>query len=143
MRIVRVGDVPPEKFSAKVARAGRNSHLATRAFISGSGSSSHEIRPFACSAQEQPPERFGPSMVREAGQSQSRRARRVPLFHQKAGCGSIQNVVAALVRLALMPNPSVNLTRNSVPRWPGEARYAHNASPVQRVTLSHAGYLKR
>jgi hypothetical protein len=80
-------------------------------------------------------------MVREAGQSH--RARWVPLFRHKAGCGSIQNVVAALVRLALMPNPSVNLTRNSAPRWPSEARYAHNAPLVHRVTLSHAGYLKR
>jgi hypothetical protein len=60
-----------------------------------------------------------------------------------ASCGSIQNMVAALVRLARLPNPSVNLTRNSVPRWPSEARYAHNAPLVQQVTLSHAGYLKR
>jgi hypothetical protein len=37
----------------------------------------------------------------------------------------------------------VNLTRNSVPRLPGMARYAHNALPGKRVTLSHAGYLKR
>jgi hypothetical protein len=42
-----------------------------------------------------------------------------------------------------MPNPSVNLTRNSAPHWPSEARYAHNAPLVQCVTLSHAGYLKR
>jgi hypothetical protein len=42
-----------------------------------------------------------------------------------------------------MPNPSVNLTRNSVPHLPGSARYAHNAPPGKRVTLSHAGYLKR
>jgi hypothetical protein len=42
-----------------------------------------------------------------------------------------------------MPNHSVNLTRNSVPGWPGEARYAYCASPGQRVTLLHAGYLKR
>jgi hypothetical protein len=42
-----------------------------------------------------------------------------------------------------MPNPSVNLTRNSVPRWPSEARYAHNAPLVQRLTLPRAGYLKR
>jgi hypothetical protein len=45
--------------------------------------------------------------------------------------------------VALMPNPSVNLTRNSVPHWRGEARYAHSAPPRQRVTLSHSGYLKR
>jgi hypothetical protein len=41
------------------------------------------------------------------------------------------------------PNHSVNLTRNSVPRWPSEARYAHNAPLVQQVTLPRAGYLKR
>jgi hypothetical protein len=52
-------------------------------------------------------------------------------------------MVAALVRLALMPNPSVNLTRNSVPHLPGSARYANNALPGKRVTLSRAGYLKR
>jgi hypothetical protein len=50
---------------------------------------------------------------------------------------------AALVHLARMPNPSVNLTRNSVPHLPGMARYAHNALPGKRVTLSLAGYLKR
>jgi hypothetical protein len=52
-------------------------------------------------------------------------------------------MVAALLRLARLPNPSVNLTRNSAPRWPSEARHAHNAPLVHRVTLSHAGYLKR
>jgi hypothetical protein len=52
-------------------------------------------------------------------------------------------MVAALVHLARLPNPSVNLTRNSVPHLPGMARYAHNALPGKRVTLSHAGYLKR
>jgi hypothetical protein len=45
--------------------------------------------------------------------------------------------------LQLRPNPSVNLTRNSVPRLPGMARYAHNALPGKRVTLLRAGYLKR
>jgi hypothetical protein len=45
--------------------------------------------------------------------------------------------------VASEPNPSVNLTRNSVPRWPSEARYAHNAPLVQQVTLPRAGYLKR
>jgi hypothetical protein len=44
---------------------------------------------------------------------------------------------------ALMPNHSVNLTRNSVPHLPGMARYAHNALPGKRVTLPRAGYLKR
>jgi hypothetical protein len=42
-----------------------------------------------------------------------------------------------------MPNHSVNLTRNSVPRLPGMARYAHTALPGKRVTLPRAGYLKR
>jgi hypothetical protein len=57
--------------------------------------------------------------------------------------GSIQDMVAALFRVARKPNPSVNLTRNSTPRWPSEARYAHNAPLVQRVALPRAGYLKR
>jgi hypothetical protein len=57
--------------------------------------------------------------------------------HQPTGSGS------AMSQVSSEPNHSVKLTRNSVPHWPGEARYAHNASPVQRVTLSHAPYLKR
>jgi hypothetical protein len=52
-------------------------------------------------------------------------------------------VVSTISPFARMPNPSVNLTRNSVPRWPSEARYAHNAPLVQQVTLPRAGYLKR
>jgi hypothetical protein len=52
-------------------------------------------------------------------------------------------MVAALSHIAGMPNPSVNLTRNSVPHLPGMARYAHNALPGKRVTLLHACYLKR
>jgi hypothetical protein len=48
-----------------------------------------------------------------------------------------------VTHLKATPNHSVNLTRNSTPRWPSEARYAHNAPLVQRVALSHAGYLKR
>jgi hypothetical protein len=58
-------------------------------------------------------------------------------------------IVAPLGRAIVMqpvagePNPSVNLTRNSAPRWPSEARYAHNAPLVHRVTLPRAGYLKR
>jgi hypothetical protein len=51
--------------------------------------------------------------------------------------------VRVFQRGALMPNPSVNLTRNSVPHLPGSARYAHNALPGKRVTLPRAGYLKR
>jgi hypothetical protein len=45
--------------------------------------------------------------------------------------------------VAREPNHSVNVTRNGVPHWPGEARYAHNAPPVQRVPPLHARYLKR
>jgi hypothetical protein len=60
-----------------------------------------------------------------------------------ASCGSIQNMVATLSRFARMPNPSVNLTRNSVPHWPGKAHCVHSALPGQRGTLLHAGYLKR
>jgi hypothetical protein len=48
-------------------------------------------------------------------------------------------MLAALAHLARLPNPSLNLTRNSVPHWPGEARYDHNASPGQRVTLLLSG----
>jgi hypothetical protein len=72
-----------------------------------------------------------------------RQSQGLALFHGQASYGSIQDIVAALFRLARMPNPSVNLTRNSAPRWPSEARYAHNAPLVHRVALSHAGYLKR
>jgi hypothetical protein len=57
--------------------------------------------------------------------------------HQPSGSGSTMS------RVSRKPNPSVNLTRNSVPRWPSEARYAHNAPLVHRVTLPRAGYLKR
>jgi hypothetical protein len=71
------------------------------------------------------------------------RATGLPASRSSANRGTIQNMGAALVHLAGLPNPSVNLTRNSVPRWPSEARYAHNAPLVQQVTLSHAGYLKR
>jgi hypothetical protein len=66
-----------------------------------------------------------------------------PSFRHGSSCGSIQDMVATLSLIAGMPNPSVNLTRNSAPRWPSEARYAHNAPLVHRVTLSHSGYLKR
>jgi hypothetical protein len=74
---------------------------------------------------------------------QSQRVAGLPPSPVTPSCGSIQIMVATLVRPARMPNPSVNLTRNSAPHWPGIARYAHNAMPVQCVTLSHAGYLKR
>jgi hypothetical protein len=56
------------------------------------------------------------------------------LIAEFQGIGSIVSV---------QPNRSVNLTRNSVPRLPGMARYAHNALPGKRVTLPRAGYLKR
>jgi hypothetical protein len=42
-----------------------------------------------------------------------------------------------------MANHSVNLTRNGAPRWPGIARDADIAMPVQRGTPPRAGYLKR
>jgi hypothetical protein len=67
----------------------------------------------------------------------------LPYSQGMASCGSIQIMVAALLRAARKPNPSVNLTRNSAPRWPSEARYAHNAPLVHRVALPRAGYLKR
>jgi hypothetical protein len=58
--------------------------------------------------------------------------------HQNLAClcfklGQVTQQVAG------KPNHSLNLTRNSVPHWRGEARYAHNAPPRQRVTLSHSG----
>jgi hypothetical protein len=71
------------------------------------------------------------------------RATGLPASRSSANRGSIQNMGATLVHLAGLPNPSVNLTRNSVPHLPGSARYAHNALPGKRVTLSRAGYLKR
>jgi hypothetical protein len=71
------------------------------------------------------------------------RATGLPASRSSANRGSIQNMGAALVHLAGLPNPSVNLTRNSGPHLPGMARYAHNALPGKRVTLSLAGYLKR
>jgi hypothetical protein len=57
--------------------------------------------------------------------------------HQPSGSGS------AMSQVSRKPNPSVNVTRNSVPHWPGIARYAHNAMPGQRGPLLHARYLKR
>jgi hypothetical protein len=60
-----------------------------------------------------------------------------------SSCGSIFYLFPSRTPPQRMPNPSVNLTRNSVPRWPSEARYAHNAPLVQQVTLPRAGYLKR
>jgi hypothetical protein len=82
-------------------------------------------------------------MVRQAGQVQCTCTFWLPAFRRKASCGSIQNVVATVSPFARLPNPSVNLTRNSVPHLPGMARYAHNALPGKRVTLPRAGYLKR
>jgi hypothetical protein len=54
-----------------------------------------------------------------------------------------KNVVVTRSPFARMPNPSVNLTRNSGPHLPGMARYAHNALPGKRGPLPRAGYLKR
>jgi hypothetical protein len=66
----------------------------------------------------------------------------------RQNCRVSQTVKSAVLRnkstlRGVTPNHSVNLTRNSAPRWPSEARYAHNAPLVQQVTLSHSGYLKR
>jgi hypothetical protein len=89
--------------------------------------------------------RQGPPQTENCGgwKNESQSVAGLPPSPATPSCGSIQIMVAALVRLARMPNPSVNLTRNSVPRWPSEARYAHNAPLVQRLTLPRAGYLKR
>jgi hypothetical protein len=143
MQDARFGNVPPKKFFAKVARTGGNSRIANRSIASESGNSNHRIRRFAQAASKQSPATLGSSLVRQGGQTQSPCARWLLLFPRKATCGSIQNVVATISAFARMPNHSVKGTRNSAPRWPGETRYAHSASPVQRVTLLHAPYLKR
>jgi hypothetical protein len=67
----------------------------------------------------------------------------VPSFAFGPSCGSIFYMLLARTPPQRMPNPSVNLTRNSTPRWPSEARYAHNAPLVHRVALPRAGYLER
>jgi hypothetical protein len=54
-----------------------------------------------------------------------------------------QGAGPTFVAVPMQPNPSVNLTRNSVPHLPGMARYAHNALPGKRGPLPRAGYLKR
>jgi hypothetical protein len=143
MQDVRFGTVPPELFFAKEARAGGNSRLVKRSSASGSGNSNHKIQRAAQAAPQQSPARLGPSMGRQGGQVQRRYTCWLLLFRCKASCGSIQNVVSTRSLVARMPNPSVNLTRNSVPHLPGTARYAHNALPGKRVTLPRAGYLKR
>jgi hypothetical protein len=143
MQDVRFGNVSPERLSAKVVRAGGRSRLVNRSFAYESVNSNHKIQRCAQGASEHPPGRLGPIMVRQEGLAQSHCRRSLPLFRRQAGCGSIQDMVAALVRVARLPNPSVNLTRNSVPHLPGMARYAHNALPGKRVTLPRAGYLKR
>jgi hypothetical protein len=124
MQDLRFGNVSPETSSAKVARAEGNRRLVNRSFASESLNSNHKIQRGAQGAPEQPPGRLGPSMVRRAGQTQNHYCRWLPLFRRHAGSGSIQNMVAALVHLARLPNPSVNLTRNSVPHLPGMARHA-------------------
>jgi hypothetical protein len=67
----------------------------------------------------------------------------VSSFAFGSSCGSIFHMPPARTPPQRMPNHSVNLTRNSAPRWPSEARYAHNAPLVHRVALPRAGYLKR
>jgi hypothetical protein len=143
MQHVRFGTVAPEMFVGKVARARGNSRLAGRSFFNESGNSNHRIQRVAQASPEQSQARLGPSMVRQAGQEESARTFWLLPFRHKASCGSIQNVVSTVSPFARMPNPSVNLTRNSVPHLPGMARYAHNALPGKRVTLPLAGYLKR
>jgi hypothetical protein len=87
-------------------------------------------------------------MVR-AGSSRDRSTARNPcasgvaLYRKGPPRGSIRCMAILRIRPSRKPNPSVNLTRNSVPHLPGSARYAHNALPGKRVTLPHAGYLKR
>jgi hypothetical protein len=82
-------------------------------------------------------------MVRQAGQENARASS--GCFPSAAGraVAASKNVVTTRSPFARMPNPSVNLTRNSVPHLPGMARYAHNAPLVHRVALPRAGYLKR
>jgi hypothetical protein len=143
MQDMRFGTVPLEMSPAKVARTGRRGSLTNCSVFSESGNSNHKIRWVAQAPAEQSPARHGPSMVRQAGHTQSKCSRWLTLFRQKAACGSIQSVVSTRSPFARMPNPSVNLTRNSVPRWPSEARYAHYAPLVQQVRLPRAGYLKR
>jgi hypothetical protein len=140
---VHFGKVPPELFFAKAARAEGRSRLASRSFAAWSGNSNHKSQRVAQAAPQQSPAWLGPSMVRQAGQTPSQCSRWLPLFRRKAGCGSIQTVPSTISPFARMPNPSVNLTRNSVPHLPGSARYAHNALPGKRVTLPRAGYLRR
>jgi hypothetical protein len=93
----------------------------------------------------QPPQaaRRSPGANLRRPETQNLRPSGLPYSPCTTSYGSIQNMVAALVHIARLPNPSVNLTRNSVPRWPSEARYAHNAPLVHRVALPRAGYLKR
>jgi hypothetical protein len=62
---------------------------------------------------------------------------------ESTACGALLFMPPPQVHSPVMPNHSVNLTRNSVPHLPGSARYAHNALPGKRVTLPRAGYLKR
>jgi hypothetical protein len=143
IQYARFGNVVPEMFVGKVARARGNSRHANRSFAAGTRNSNHKVQRVAQAAPEWSPARLGQSIVRQAGQVQRACASWLLLFHRKASCGSIQNVVSTISPFARMPNPSVNLTRNSVPRWPSEARYAHNAPLVQQVTLPRAGYLKR
>jgi hypothetical protein len=143
MQNVRFGNVAPEMFVGKVARGRGNSRLAGRSFATESGNSSHRIRRAAQASPKQSQARLGPSIVRQAGPVQRRCACWLLLFRRRPSCGSIQNVVSTRSPFARMPNPSVNLTRNSAPHLPGSARYAHNALPGKRVTLPRACYLKR
>jgi hypothetical protein len=143
MQDVRFGTVPPELFFTKEARAGGRNRFVSRSFAFGSGNANHKTQRIAQASPEQSPARLGPSIVRQADQEGCRRTFWVLPFRRKAICSNVQNVVSTRSPFARMPNPSVNLTRNSVPHLPGMARYAHNAPPGKRVTLLLAGYLQR
>jgi hypothetical protein len=91
-----------------------------------------------------------PTPRRPSAASAPRRQRSARFVANTCGHRVASSEVGRLVQIGIpghmaqaRPNHSVNLTRNSAPRWPSEARYAHNAPLVHRVTLSHAGYLKR
>jgi hypothetical protein len=143
MQEVRVGTVPPELLFASESQAEVRNRLVSRSFASGSGNANHKLQPVAQASPQQSPTGLGPSMVRKEGQEKCARTFWLVPFRRKAGFCRFQNVVASRSPFARMPNPSVNLTRNSVPHLPGSARYAHNALPGKRVTLPLAGYLKR
>jgi hypothetical protein len=130
------------------ARAGQSRRGALQGLLASLCASRRTASqaPRACASQlwAQPP-----SEGMRASANPSRRlgtqdlGRGPALLRGSPSCGSIQVMVAALAHSSRMPNPSVNLTRNSAPHWPGKAHCVHSALPGQCGTLSHAGYLKR